>query len=88
MDKKRAAIYNILFLLFSAALLLFLWNSPPETTVKLPRDIRHIAFYKMGKKEAERHCETCHSKAGGMPLPKKHPPKYRCLFCHKKMGNP
>jgi hypothetical protein len=38
----------------------------------------------MDKKEAEKFCEECHSPEGVSPLPKDHPPKYRCLFCHKR----
>jgi hypothetical protein len=26
----------------------------------------------------------CHSPDGVFPLPDGHPPKYRCLFCHKR----
>lgn len=85
MDKKKVTIYNILFLGVATGILIFLLNAPPETTVKLPRDDAHIAFYKMPKKEAEKGCSKCHSKEAGMPLPKNHPPKYRCLFCHKKI---
>jgi hypothetical protein len=39
---------------------------------------------KMDKKEAEKFCEECHSPEGVAPLPEDHPPKYRCLFCHKR----
>jgi hypothetical protein len=39
----------------------------------------------MEKKAAEKFCEECHNPEGEAgPLPKDHPPKYRCLFCHKK----
>ncbi len=81
---RRTLIYNILFLVVGAAILIFLLNAPPETTVKLPLDDTHKKFQTMKKKEAETHCEKCHSKEGGMPLPEGHPPKYRCLFCHKQ----
>jgi len=81
---RRTLFYNILFLAVGAGILLFLLNAPPETTVKLPLDDNHRPFQTMKKKEAETHCEKCHSKEGGMPLPEGHPPKYRCLFCHKQ----
>ena len=84
-NKKKTLIYNILFVVFSAALLLFLLNAPEETTKKLPKDAVHLKFYAMGKKEAEKFCEDCHNKDGDVPLPDDHPPKYRCLFCHKKV---
>jgi mono/diheme cytochrome c family protein len=38
----------------------------------------------MGKKEAEKFCIECHAPEGVFPLPEGHPPKYRCLFCHKR----
>jgi hypothetical protein len=38
----------------------------------------------MGKKEAEQFCESCHAPGKEAPLPDNHPPKYRCLFCHKR----
>ncbi len=85
MNKKKAMIYNVLFLAVAAAILIFLWNAPPETTVRVPRDEDHFTFYNMGKKEAEGHCPSCHGKGGIAPLPETHPKKYkRCLFCHKK----
>ena len=87
-EKKRTAqkklLINLLFALVCGAILLFLWNAPPETTKKLPHDETHEKFHAMGKKEAEKFCENCHNPEGIAPLPKGHPPKYRCLFCHKK----
>jgi hypothetical protein len=38
----------------------------------------------MDKKAAEKFCEECHNPEGVAPLPENHPPKYRCLFCHKR----
>jgi hypothetical protein len=40
------------------------------------------AFFKPNKKDAERFCEPCHE-SSGIKLPPNHPPKNRCLFCHK-----
>ena len=88
MNKKKARIYNILFVLMAAAILIFLLSAPPESTVRLPRDRDHLVFYSMSKKEAERGCPKCHGKEAGNPLPENHPPKFRCLFCHKKTGTP
>ena len=82
--KNNAFFYNILFIAFSLGLIYFLWNAPPETTTKLPHDEIHQKFHAMEKKEAEKFCESCHNPKGVAPLPKDHPPKYRCLFCHKK----
>ena len=84
-DKKKTWLYNMLFLLGSAAILIFLWEAPAETTKKLPQDAIHQKFQTMEKKDAERFCEECHNPNGEVPLPKKHPPKYRCLFCHKQI---
>lgn len=82
---KITYLYHALFLLICAAILLFLWNAPPETTVKMPHDGIHSKFYPMSKSEAEKSCDKCHNPKGPAPLPKGHPPKYRCLFCHKKV---
>lgn len=75
---------NIAFIVTGAAILLFLFNAPEETTAKLPNDADHSRFQSMKKKEAEKFCTECHSPEGGLPLPEGHPPKYRCLFCHKR----
>ncbi len=40
------------------------------------------AFFKPNKKEAEKSCEPCHQQYN-VVLPANHPPKHRCLFCHK-----
>lgn len=40
------------------------------------------AFFKPDKQGAEAYCEPCH-KEKGVPFPPNHPPKNRCLFCHK-----
>jgi len=40
------------------------------------------AFFKPDKKGAEIYCEPCHREKG-VPFPPNHPPKNRCLFCHK-----
>ncbi|NTV50434.1 MAG: cytochrome C [Geobacteraceae bacterium] len=40
------------------------------------------AFFKPDKKGAEVFCEPCH-KEKGVLFPPNHPPKNRCLFCHK-----
>lgn len=85
---KKTMIYNALFVAVSAGILLFLLNAPPETTAKLPADGIHGQFYSMDKKEAEKHCLKCHANDKEAPLSKDHPPKNRCLFCHKKVENP
>lgn len=40
------------------------------------------AFFKPDKKGAEVFCEPCHLEKK-VPFPPNHPPKNRCLFCHK-----
>jgi cytochrome c553 len=81
---RKTLILNILFIACSIAILLFLLKAPPETTTRLPHDEIHRKFQSMEKKAAEKHCESCHFPAGVAPLPADHPPKYRCLFCHKQ----
>ena len=85
-SRKKIWLYNILFLGICGLLFLFLWEAPEETTHRMPNDDIHKAFMTMGKKEAEKFCEECHNPDGDAPLPEDHPPKYRCLFCHKKEG--
>jgi hypothetical protein len=82
--KNRHLLYNLLFVLFCGLILLFLLTAPPETTPPLPHDDNHRRFMSMKKKEAEQHCEQCHAPGKEAPLPESHPPKYRCLFCHKR----
>lgn len=82
--KKNILIYNILFIVICAGLFLFLWNAPEESTTFMPNDEDHAKFMQMNKKEAEKFCEECHYPEGEVPLPENHPPKYRCLFCHKR----
>jgi len=82
---KNLLVCNLLFIAVCAGIFLFLWNAPPETTARLPRDEKHKKFIEMDKKEAEKSCGACHGEGEGkMPLPKDHPPTYRCLFCHKR----
>jgi cytochrome c553 len=83
-ERKNRAVYNILFILLCLAILLFLLNAPKETTAKLPHDAQHARFQAMNNnKEAEKFCGECHSPNGQAPLQENHPPKFRCLFCHK-----
>lgn len=78
-------LLNAAFILTAGGILLFLLNAPDETTSHLPKDEIHTKFYAIeSKKEAEKTCTDCHSETGDAPLPDGHPPKYRCLFCHKR----
>ena len=81
---KNTLLYNLIFIGVGAAIVLFLLRAPEETTTRLPKDENHARFMKMDKKAAEKFCDECHSPDGEKPLPKDHPPKYRCLFCHKR----
>ncbi len=80
--KKR----DLLLIAIGAAILIFLWAAPEETTTHVPYDDTHKKFYDIvqndGKKAAEKFCEDCHND-DGVPFPEGHPPKSRCLFCHK-----
>ena len=55
-------------------------------TARVPYDDNHARFYRIvpeeGKKAAEKFCGECHNEEG-VPFPANHPPKFRCLFCHK-----
>lgn len=82
--KQKNILYNLAFVLVCGGLFLFLYKAPPETTAALPHDAEHEQFFAMKKKQAEKICETCHTTDGVAPLPEDHPPKYRCLFCHKR----
>jgi hypothetical protein len=82
--KHKNILYNTLFIAGCGAVLLFLLYAPPETTSPLPHDQNHERFMTMGKKEAEKFCESCHAHGKQAPLLETHPPKYRCLFCHKR----
>jgi len=68
-------------------LLVFILVSGKEKTRKVPDDAVHRPFYEVmkktgSKKAAEKGCESCHNDKV-VPFPKNHPPKNRCLFCHK-----
>lgn len=83
-NKKKSWWFHLLFLAGGVVILFFLWNAPPESTKKLPHNPDHERFFAMEKKGAEKFCEECHRPQGPAPLPADHPPKYRCLFCHKR----
>ena len=84
--KKR----DLALLGIAIVILAFLWQAPPESTSRVPYDDTHRTYYDMvqsdGKKAAEKHCEECHNDQG-VPFPEGHPPKSRCLFCHKMEQN-
>lgn len=83
--KKNTLLLNSLFILICGGLLVFLLRAPEETTSFLPKDEDHKRFFEIkSKKEAEKYCTECHSPEGDAPLSEDHPPKYRCLFCHKR----
>ncbi len=82
--KFPAWLPHVLFFSACAAILAFLLLAPPESTPPLPHDPRHQPFQSMKKSEAEQGCTACHRPGGQSPLPKRHPPPFRCLFCHKQ----
>lgn len=82
---RKILVLNIAFVLVGLGIIIFLLNAPEETTAKLPLDDTHAAFHAIeSKKEAEKFCIDCHTEGGISPLTEDHPPKYRCLFCHKR----
>lgn len=84
MKKERKR--DLLVLAIGVAIVAFLWIAPEETTHRVPTDETHQPYYdianKDGRKAAEKHCEECHNDQD-VVFPKDHPPKFRCLFCHK-----
>mgnify|MGYP001811843783 CR=1 FL=1 len=64
----------------------FFMISGEGKTVRVPNDEIHAPFppmvQSMGKKETEEFCRECHDTEDS-PLSEKHPPPFRCLFCHK-----
>ena len=84
MNKGR--IRDLSLLAIGVAIVAFLWVAPEATTTRLPTDDTHKPYQEIGKQEgkkaAEKHCEECHNDQG-VAFPKDHPPKFRCLFCHK-----
>ena len=83
---KKEHKRDLLLLTIGVAIVAFLWAAPEETTTRIPADDTHKPYYEMfykdGKKAAEKHCEECHNDQDVL-FPKDHPPKFRCLFCHK-----
>lgn len=82
--KNKSLLINIAFVAVSVGILAFLLRAPEITTPKLPHDEDHERFFAMKKKTAGKICVECHSPEGVYPLPEDHPPKYRCLFCHRR----
>jgi len=84
--KKR----DLILIALAIGILIVLFMAPKETTSRVPYDDTHRRFHDIvkndGKKAAEKFCEECH-KPGGVPFPEGHPPKSRCLFCHKLASN-
>lgn len=85
MSGFKKLVINVAFIIICAVILIFLLKAPKETTAPLPHDEIHNRFHAMkGKKEAEKFCLDCHGPEKKAPLPADHPPKHRCLFCHKR----
>ena len=78
--KNKKLIANLVFILIGIVIVIFLKMAPEPTTPVLPHDDNHKKFFKMKKREAEKFCDECHKK-----LSKKHPPKLRCLLCHREL---
>ncbi len=87
-NNRKGPLYTIIFLVLCVAILLFLLRAPEETTARLPHNNNHERFFAMEKKEAEKYCTKCHGEDKMVPFPENHPPKYRCLFCHKRVQEP
>ena len=83
---KKERLRDLLLLTIGVAIVAFLWVAPEATTTRFPVDDTHKPYNEIvkkdGKKAAEKHCGECHNEQG-VTFPKGHPPKFRCLFCHK-----
>ena len=85
LNPQKKLIINSAFIVICAGILIFLFKAPQETTAHLPHDENHNRFFAIqDKKDAERFCLDCHASDKEAPLAEGHPPKYRCLFCHKR----
>lgn len=79
---------DVLFLVIICAVLaVVILISGKETTKKVPYDELHRPAYEVfaksgSKREAEQGCEACHNDQQ-VRFPADHPPKNRCLLCHK-----
>ena len=83
--QQNKRMLNVAFGLLSIGIIAVLAFAPEETTSALPRDEKHAVFFTIkSKKQAEKGCSSCHGDGQVAELSKEHPPKYRCLFCHKR----
>lgn len=79
---------DLLFIaIICAVLAIVILISGEEKTKRVPYDEIHLPAYEIlkrtgSKREAEKGCEVCHNDQK-IPYPANHPPKNRCLFCHK-----
>ena len=84
-SRKQLFLINAAFMVVCTGILIFLFKAPEETTSPLPHDENHNRFFSIeNKKEAELSCLDCHDQGKDAALPRTHPPKYRCLLCHKR----
>ena len=73
---KDLAVYGALVLVVLAVLYILSWDNAPG----IPSDDLHAVV------EEEIACLRCHSPSAEAPLGRKHPPKERCLLCHKRLS--
>jgi hypothetical protein len=83
---KKNLKRDLAFAAIAVAIVGVLLLAPPESTIRVPDDDSHRELAalqeRQGKKATEEVCRTCHNDTD-LPLSKDHPPKHRCLFCHK-----
>jgi hypothetical protein len=76
---RRSGLKDLLlYLAFVAAVLAFFFAISGTKAPRIPADPQHPA----GALETE--CVACHGAYKDHPLPEKHPPKEKCLSCHKR----
>ncbi len=76
---------DLIFIAIVVAFFTFLfWGTGKELGPFVPEDATHREFYqalaqKEKRKDLEKGCPECHQWEF---LPKNHPPKEQCMFCH------
>jgi hypothetical protein len=71
---------NILFIAVLISIVALLYVFSTEEMIPIPPDEEHEGIN-------EEACLDCHGAEKESPLKKDHPPKYKCLKCHKRLGH-
>ena len=82
--KRKIWLLNLLFLLVGAGILFLLWLAPPASTPVIAIVVEVCRLLSGSSCAAELECLARDGPEMSNPLPKQHPPPYRCLFCHRR----